>query len=550
MGNFSLTNPGLAYDGGQGTDPSTGMPIQLPPIVKYFKNAALRGHQAALDEMNSVQPGRSDISGPNGGAVTLDSETGQPVSPQIAQTQGTSATPKMVQPSFAQTTTDANGMQLPVNPAQTKLGKLVSILAAAGKGALAGWGTGNPGAGAAAAREIPFQTAEQHQQLAQQQAQLAVTRAQTSMVPTPYGPMPMGMARVIFPSYIKAGATTGAAQIGANSREAVANTAAQSRENVAGIAKRFQVVPNVGLFDTQSRELVPQTAAGIIITPEIAADHDLPKEFIGKPLSLQNLAAVQRSEMVNTVPVEGAAGPALVNRKTKQVTQLGLGNPGVAVAQARPVQVAADSNNPGNITYQPAGQAMAAGAATPRSAPTQAAVAVTKSAAAGPIGAQIGAFNTALRHADLLQSAAAALQNGDQQTLNKLRNGFKTEFGAAGPITAQTIANAYSREVTKMLSSNHLTDAEIGSAGATTDVSRMSPAQMVGVMGAYRALATSKMQVLQQQVQQGQKGKANFPATLSGAGGGGVQVTDPRGVIHTFPNQAAADNFKTLAHIQ
>jgi hypothetical protein len=426
--------------------------------------------------------------------------------------------PKMFQPSFAQTTRDQNGMPLQVNPAETKLGKLVHILAAAGQGALAGWGTGNPGAGAAAAREIPFQEAEQRQQLAQQQAQLALTRAQSTMVQTPLGPMTPAMAKAVYPALIGQQGKVQVQSMKGQSAENVEQTRAQSAQAVAGTNKRFQVVPNVGLFDTQNpsgrTEMVPGTEQGIIITPEIAKDHDLPPEFVGKPLSLQNLAAVQRSEMVNTVPVEGAAGPALVNRKTKQVTPLGLGNPGVAVANARPVQVAADPNNPGNVTYAPAGQAMATGAMAPRAAPVQGAVAVTKSAIAGPIGAQIGAFNTALRHADLLQSAAAALGNGDQQTLNKMRNSFKTEFGAAGPITAQTIANAYSREVTKMLSSNHFTDAELASAGGTTDVNRMSPAQMVGVMGAYRALATSKMQVLQQQVQQGQKGQANFPQAV------------------------------------
>jgi len=184
MGGLSLTNPGLVYDQGQGVDPTSGMQVQLPPIVKFFKNAALRGHQAALDEMSTVQPGTSDVSGPNGQAAQIP-QPGQPNTAQVSQSASTSSMPKMFQPSFAQTTRDQNGMPLQVNPAETKLGKLVHILAAAGQGALAGWGTGNPGAGAAAAREIPFQEAEQRQQLAQQQAQLALTRAQSTMVQTP-----------------------------------------------------------------------------------------------------------------------------------------------------------------------------------------------------------------------------------------------------------------------------------------------------------------------------------------------------------------------------
>jgi len=43
--------------------------------------------------------------------------------------------------------------------------------------------------------------------------------------------------------------------------------------------------------------------------------------------------------------------------------------------------------------------------------------------------------------------------------------------------------------------------------------------------------------------------KAMRPQALSG-GGGGLQVTDPRGVVHTFGDQASANNFKRLAGIQ
>jgi hypothetical protein len=48
------------------------------------------------------------------------------------------------------------------------------------------------------------------------------------------------------------------------------------------------------------------------------------------------------------------------------------------------------------------------------------------------------------------------------------------------------------------------------------------------------------------------EGSPYTPAKETGAGigGGQVQVTDPRGVVHTFPNQAAADAFKKAAGIQ
>jgi len=51
------------------------------------------------------------------------------------------------------------------------------------------------------------------------------------------------------------------------------------------------------------------------------------------------------------------------------------------------------------------------------------------------------------------------------------------------------------------------------------------------------------MNLRQQQFQAGRQGQVNF-------GGGGVTVTDPRGTVHTFPSQAAADAFRKAAGIQ
>ncbi len=105
-----------------------------------------------------------------------------------------------------------------------------------------------------------------------------------------------------------------------------------------------------------------------------------------------------------------------------------------------------------------------------------------------------------------------ALNNGDQNTLNSLQNRFTNEFGGAGPVTARAISDAYTREVTKMLSSGHLTDSEISTVSKTLDVNRQSQQQSLGVIGAYKALASSKMQQRRDQVEQGMMGKPNFPA--------------------------------------
>jgi hypothetical protein len=126
-------------------------------------------------------------------------------------------------------------------------------------------------------------------------------------------------------------------------------------------------------------------------------------------------------------------------------------------------------------------------------------VATAKSEVPKDIGTQKVAFNTAIDHADLLQKAAAALKNGDSQTLNGLKNKFKNEFGESGPITAQTIADAYTREVTSVLSKGHMTDSEIQNVGKTIDTNRQNFDQISSVIGAYKSLAQSKMDQLQKQ---------------------------------------------------
>lgn len=322
MGNFALTNPGLVYDEGPTIDSVTGQVVQSPPIIKYFKNPNLRAQQFATDSSRAIAKAPlaiapSTVTGASGDPNAVDAN-GAPLMPTLSFSSdggprlGTPVLPKPFQPTFTQTTTDANGMQIPINPAQTKLGKLVSILGAAARGALAGWGTGNPGAGAAQARNIPFEEAQQRNQLAQQSAQTALLRSQSEMVQTPYGPMPAGMAKLIFPALVRAGATTGAAQI-----------AAQSRENVANIEKRFIPVPGVGLFDASRQGVLPNTTNGVTVTEEIRKDYNLPPEAVGKTLPLTAFSSLQRAaaQYAPTVSSESETTDLMGNTKTSRTTQ-------------------------------------------------------------------------------------------------------------------------------------------------------------------------------------------------------------------------------------
>jgi hypothetical protein len=183
-------------------------------------------------------------------------------------------------------------------------------------------------------------------------------------------------------------------------------------------------------------------------------------------------------------------------KKAEEITTRMSAAPRIEMQNQRAVQVG--DPNTGAVTYEHAGEAIKNKDQAPGSigfsAQKTAANAVAKGEVPKNIGDQKVAFNTAISHAELLEKAADALKNGDQQTLNSLTNRFKNEFGSAGPVNAQAIANAYSREVTKMLSGGHITDAEIGATGKTLDPNVQGPEQIKGVLSTYKALAQSKAQ--------------------------------------------------------
>jgi len=310
---WDFTKPGLQYE------PTIDEDGQItPPHVAFFPNKLARAIQFAKDSSHGVQPSTSDITGSLGGEQLTHSidTTPNPV-------------PKMVQPSLADSMRDPNtGLPRPINSGETKLGKLLHVLAAAAQGGVAALGTQNAQQGMEAARQaqmLPLQHALAAQQLAREQAQTELSRAEVQPVNVPgYGPMPMWLARASFPALIR-----GQAQ------QNVEKMKAQTAENVADINKRFISTP-VGLFDTRTRQVVPATQDGILVTPEIAEDYNLPPEFVGKPMRLSNFAQLEHAS--------AAYAPTVTT-----TTQTGSGS--VSTTQKTPPQLGNSSNRP---TVRPA----------------------------------------------------------------------------------------------------------------------------------------------------------------------------------------------------
>lgn len=119
-----------------------------------------------------------------------------------------------------------------------------------------------------------------------------------------------------------------------------------------------------------------------------------------------------------------------------------------------------------------------------------------KDFATGPQGKTAQALNVATQHLAMLGEAATALAQSDIQTLNRLQNVFKNEFGWEQPITFNAIRTIVGSEVEKAVA---------GSAGALEDRQQLreglsssaTPGQIASVIEAYKGLMAGQLQGLE-----------------------------------------------------
>ena len=440
--------------------------------------------QLAKDQMRQVQPDTAQLS--DGGNVSF--------------APADNAFTKMIKPSFLQAATGPTGMPNATSPGLSKMGKLVTLFTGGLEGALAaqqaqeqmiaqtgGKRAGGVGTGFEAGFQLPFLRAQQQNELLKGQAEAGLAQAGLQPVQTPYGNLPAALAPKILTPALNYEGRVGAANIGAQGRVESSQIGAQSRENVAKI-NQGQAIP------------VDETTARLAGFPELAGQSAGRATWtnINKVLEARGYR-VQDMGQNGTGDNEGMWLMDRAGNRVRQVSPNSLTfQRGASFAQNRP-EVVTDPNDPGYAYYTTAANAMRNNLPAPQGAATTAAKREATSEVPTKIGDQKVAFNTAIQHADLLKQAVTALNNGNQTTLNSLANRFNAEFGGSGPVTAQAIADAYGREVTKMLTGGHLTDSEVGTIGSTLNVNRQSPQQTLGVINAYRALAQSKLNVLGQQ---------------------------------------------------
>lgn len=202
-----------------------------------------------------------------------------------------------------------------------------------------------------------------------------------------------------------------------------------------------------------------------------------------------------------------------------------------------------------------------------------------KSFTTGPDGRNIGNLNTAPVHLAALADAATAMQNGSFVPGNQLYNSVSTMFGGTAPTNFDAMKTVVAGEMAAAMKGN-ATDPEIASFNKSVS-DAATPTQLSGVIQKiFMPAIGTKLQTYNQRFHAENPddpwtpvlpsaraafsrfgidptaGPAAGPGRSGGAGvsalspKGSVTVTDPSGMVHTFPSQAAADGFKKATGIK
>jgi hypothetical protein len=169
----------------------------------------------------------------------------------------------------------------------------------------------------------------------------------------------------------------------------------------------------------------------------------------------------------------------------------------------------------------------------------------------GQGGQSLNSMQTANHHLDLLDQAGAALKNGDVKTLNAIGNELGVQMGSDAKTNFNLILSGVATEVARAYKGAAPEQGEINDFRKQLSGDG-SPQQIHGGVSTVRGMLGGKMKSLQDQAAAGARGQANFGGGTSAptVPSGKIIVTAPDGSKHPFDNQAQADTFKKLAHIQ
>lgn len=134
--------------------------------------------------------------------------------------------------------------------------------------------------------------------------------------------------------------------------------------------------------------------------------------------------------------------------------------------------------------------------------------------AKGSSGKALLAFNTATSHLDTMAQAAAALQNGDIQTANRISNAFGVQLGKDPVTNFNTVKQLVAGEVAKAIAGGNVAEGDREKANAVLNAVN-SPQQLAGAIAQIRNLMGGKIAALKTQYES--MGLPNFERKLTPA---------------------------------
>jgi hypothetical protein len=171
-----------------------------------------------------------------------------------------------------------------------------------------------------------------------------------------------------------------------------------------------------------------------------------------------------------------------------------------------------DPANPDRVIMMPVAEGARAGLGTPQSIAFQTDKAMQKYMTSGKGGENIGYFNTAVNHLELLEKVGDALNNGDLPAVNRIGNILATETGEEAPTDFNAVKNAVAGEVAKVFTGRGATVEEITAINQTIN-NAQSPEQILGAIRYYKDLMGGKLGAMRSQWDAAKRGTPAFPPT-------------------------------------
>ena len=210
--------------------------------------------------------------------------------------------------------------------------------------------------------------------------------------------------------------------------------------------------------------------------------------------------------------------------------------PGVArmevMMNGRPVTTV-DPNNPENLIYQSAGNAIKTGAEAPGSIGYQVSKGVEQDFTHGKDATILNNINTAHEHVKQWQRVSEALANGNTKVFNQLSQAWAARTGKPAPTNFQMVKTALVGEIAKTFSGGVATVEETKQIGEAINAAN-SPKQLAGVAAQAAQLMESKRAQLRQQYTEGKQGKPNFGEST----GGNLQTIKTQAQFDALPSGA------------